>query len=161
LLFAGPAFESICWEYYIYTQTWLLVKTEGIITQLVFEHALRIRMKAEAPESSGPDISSIPAAGPPAAGGGSSSSSSSTATPQGTSAVGPSTEGSGAATPIQTLPAGKPKAEGENLTGKINNLVTTDLGQITDAREFIRLILFVPLKITASTIFLYVVLGWR
>jgi hypothetical protein len=57
--------------------------------------------------------------------------------------------------------AKKSKAEGENLTGKINNLVTTDLGQITDAREFLRLMVFIPLKIIASTIFLYVVLGWR
>jgi len=31
-------------------QTRSLVRTEGIITQLIFEHALRIRVKAETPE---------------------------------------------------------------------------------------------------------------
>jgi len=33
------------------TKTRSLVQTEGIITQLILEHALRIRVKAEVPES--------------------------------------------------------------------------------------------------------------
>ncbi|KAG1749648.1 uncharacterized protein EDB91DRAFT_1334077 [Suillus paluster] len=49
-LFFGPLVGSFAWQWYIYIATRTLVRTEGILTQLVFEHALRIRMKAELPD---------------------------------------------------------------------------------------------------------------
>jgi len=44
----------------IIIQTRTLVRTEAIITQLVFDHALRIRIKEETAPSSPPSISSTP-----------------------------------------------------------------------------------------------------
>lgn len=52
-------------------------------------------------------------------------------------------------------------SSGENLVGKINNLVTTDLANIVEARDFLLAAVYIPLQITLCIIFLYVVLGWR
>lgn len=69
--------------------------------------------------------------------------------------------------------------DGDNLIGKINNLVTTDLDNIVEARDFLLLgnthfhlwiyfeflsfylVLLAPLEILISLVFLYQVLGWR
>jgi hypothetical protein len=53
------------------------------------------------------------------------------------------------------------KSTGDNLVGKINNLVTTDLNNITEARDFLFMILYIPVQIILCIIFLYIVLGWR
>ncbi|KAF8803419.1 multidrug resistance-associated ABC transporter [Phlegmacium glaucopus] len=50
--------------------------------------------------------------------------------------------------------------DGENLIGKMNNLVTTDLNNIVDARDFLLLVLLAPLEILICLVFLYQVLGW-
>ncbi|EMD41558.1 hypothetical protein CERSUDRAFT_128415 [Gelatoporia subvermispora B] len=43
LLFFGPVLGSLAIQWYIFTSTRMTVRTEAIITQLVFTHALRIR----------------------------------------------------------------------------------------------------------------------
>jgi hypothetical protein len=48
-----------------------------------------------------------------------------------------------------------------NLIGHINNLVTTDLGNIVDARDFMFMFIFIPLQLVACITFLYWILGWR
>lgn len=70
--------------------------TEGLLTQLIFEHSLRIRMKAEI--SGRPDD------------------------PQ-------------AASMVLRHENRRPKAD--NLVGKINNLVTTDMMNVIEARDFL------------------------
>ena len=105
------------------------MRTEGLITQLVFEHSLRIRLKAQV--------------------------------------------------------AGDSEAEervrkaSDNLTGRIHNLVTTDLGNLVRGKDFLFIgmyniisneflvanirftALFVPLEFSLCMTFLYQVLGWR
>ena len=55
----------------------------------------------------------------------------------------------------------KKKADkGSNLVGKITNLVSTDLNNITDGRDFPMLLIALPLQIVLCIIFLYKVLGW-
>jgi hypothetical protein len=130
------------------------VRTEGILTQLIFEHALRIRVKAET-ESSGP-----------------SRGGSSVHTPDSTSVIEGhevSLENSDGETVLasansiksnastdnkgkQTFKEGVKEPVGaRNLIGKINNLVSTDLGNITEARDF----MFVcELAVVAVSIFL-------
>jgi hypothetical protein len=72
-----------------------------------------------------------------------------------------------------TKPAAK--AQG-SLTGRINNLVTTDLGSfvphahctaadfplgnITDSRDLLYLVIYIPLQIAISVWFLHSLLGW-
>ncbi|KZT29509.1 P-loop containing nucleoside triphosphate hydrolase protein [Neolentinus lepideus HHB14362 ss-1] len=73
-LFLGPVISAVAIQYYVMINTGTLVRTEGIITQLVFEHALRVRMKAEAAGGEGkstdntavgtPDTASIAEASP-------------------------------------------------------------------------------------------------
>lgn len=164
-LFMGPTLNSICQQLITYVQVrslvhrrlygcsplyfaiqaLILVHTEGIITQLVFEHALRIRVKSEkVPESSG-DIMLGPGT-------------TETSSISGNTVVEPSTAASSAASSVK----GKNKAQNEEtmpvtsatrtdqperqsqkssdkLLGRINNLVSNDLGNITDARNFMRL----------------------
>jgi hypothetical protein len=61
----------------------------------------------------------------------------------------------------QSKKAENDKHSGENLVGKINNLVTTDLANIVEARDFLLAVFFIPLQITLCIVFLYAVLGWR
>ncbi|KAJ7646982.1 P-loop containing nucleoside triphosphate hydrolase protein [Roridomyces roridus] len=46
-LLIGPLIHSLSFQWYIFVSTHMMVNTTAIITQLVFEHALRIRVKAE------------------------------------------------------------------------------------------------------------------
>jgi hypothetical protein len=124
------------------------VRTEGILTQLIFEHALRIRMKAatEVAAVSGPstaapspDRVSIAEDEQDSSPTGSNDSTEETLRASSSSLKSASSGGSKGK---QTLKASK---EGDaatlpvnagNLVGKINNLVSTDLNNITEARDF-------------------------
>ncbi|KAJ7745476.1 P-loop containing nucleoside triphosphate hydrolase protein [Mycena maculata] len=51
-LFVGPLLSSLSHQWYIFISTHLMTKTTALVTQLVFEHALRIRMKTETGQNS-------------------------------------------------------------------------------------------------------------
>lgn len=131
---------------------------QAVITELVFEHALRIRMKEDRS--------------------GSKKSSSAPVTPDSASAVTVTGQVDNAAESIaedtdatptpseETTPAPTAKSEEEedansNLVGKINNLISSDLENITDLTELPMVVVYTPLKIGLSIWFLYVLLGWR
>jgi hypothetical protein len=138
-----------------------------MITQLVFEHALRVRMKSEPSESS-------PSSSQP---------STRTSTPDTASvaeiASGRSHDGNelaeGASTTLvsEATPSEADKAsikgedkkavveKGGNLVGKINNLVSTDLNNIIDGRDFLLVAVACPIQIALCIVFLYIILGWR
>ncbi|KIJ26945.1 hypothetical protein M422DRAFT_38010 [Sphaerobolus stellatus SS14] len=115
-LFIGPMLDSLCMQWYIFLGTRLLVRATALLTQLIFEHSLRIRMKADV-EKDGKG------------------------------------KGDDAKEP-------KSKKGGAHLTGKINNLLTSDLEQIGTGREFLQVVLIVPIQLALCTIWLYQVLGW-
>ena len=50
--------------------------------------------------------------------------------------------------------------DGSNLVGRITNLVSTDLSNITSGRDFPMLFTSLPLQVILCIIFLYEVLGW-
>ncbi|KAK0480768.1 hypothetical protein IW261DRAFT_1474488 [Armillaria novae-zelandiae] len=184
-LFVGPITTSIAFDWYIFIATRCLTRCESIITQLVFEHALRIRMKAETHSSS---TSSQPASGESTPSPvdsmahvaessndseGTLHSSSPTETEgdhsreetlQGTTASIKSTDDTTESPPKPVKDSDPSAAEGDarakNLVGKINNLVTTDLANIVDSRDFMRLLVFVPLQLILCVVFLYIILGW-
>jgi hypothetical protein len=56
---------------------------------------------------------------------------------------------------------GKTDEKQRNLIGRINNLVTSDLYNITEARDFLFIVLHTPLNIALGAVFLYAILGWR
>lgn len=187
-MFIGPSVNSLSFNFYIFAATRALVRAEALITELVFEHSLRIRLVAETSKENKPenDQDSPTVVGTPETA--SVAESSQTAggeadAEEESSATAASDKGKAKQSPTLTSkapPAKKdiPSKKDTNLIGKINNLVTTDLGNITDARDFLMLsssfslarelltralylVLSVPLQICACTIFLYQILGWR
>jgi len=53
----------------------------------------------------------------------------------------------------------QPSATGSKV-GRINNMMSSDLQQLADAREFFLLVGSVPIEIVLSVVFLYDLLGW-
>ena len=117
-----------------------LTCTEGLLTQLVFEHSLRIRFKAEGSKGDGPsniqsastiatpDTQSVE--GSPTLEGGSDTQSDITS----------STKGKGkadsSATGHATAKDGK-KEKKDNLVGRLTTLVTVDLDNVVAAKDFL------------------------
>lgn len=156
-LFIGPFLGSILWEVNIAIGTRLLVRTEGLITQLIFERALKMRFTDDSQKSTpsdtppepavtlddemvtertgraeGTDSSEVTLTGDSEAGDGDS---------KGKGKDGASTSsGSGSprkstATPIKEDTAAKKKdekKESKNLVGKLTNMVSTDLKNLTN-----------------------------
>ncbi|KAJ7041082.1 P-loop containing nucleoside triphosphate hydrolase protein [Mycena alexandri] len=110
-IFLGPTMRSILNHWYVFIVTRTLVRLEAIITQLIFEHALRIRFKSEKSE--------------------------------------------------ETVKGAAPTSRaGRNLVGKLNNLVTSDLQNITEGKDFMLLFVNMPLQLVLCIWFLYAVLSW-
>ena len=157
-LFGGPTIRNICYQWYIFIATRTLVRTEGLLTQLIFEHSLRIRLKAEASnekfeddnltvigtqdsesvtEGTSVDFNSL--TGETA----SQSSQASTPISRNSSSDSQSTSNDpvkskdSSTLKSDTKSAAKDEKEAQNLIGKINNLVTTDLGNIVEGRDFL------------------------
>ncbi|KIM25975.1 hypothetical protein M408DRAFT_330768, partial [Serendipita vermifera MAFF 305830] len=179
-LFIGPLVGSTAMQAYVFLNTRNLVRIECIITQLVFEHSLRIRMKEEAAgsekQSEGSTVVPTPEPEPEAAA--VSTSSISTHPTADTTVVGtsegghsPSTstsvaKGKGKAKRAESVApsvtpstVGKSEKKRENLVGKINNFISTDLGNITDGRDLLFMIWYCPLQIAICVWFLYSILG--
>jgi len=82
------------------------------MSQLVFEHALKMRVKAE-----------------------------------------PS--------PTKTSSTKDEGKESTHLTGKMTNLMTADLNDLIDGRDFPLILVYFPIQVVGCTWFLYKILGWR
>jgi hypothetical protein len=160
-LFFGPMLQSVFFQFYIFIATRTLALTELLVTELVFEHSLRIRFKAETDRKVGSRVSTAAPSRAESPVGSMSSenapgseessvdsatareasevstivretSSASTATLKGT--VKAKTKSKAIEPPPKEDP--KKRADG-NLVGKINNLITADLQNITSARDFL------------------------
>ncbi|KAF8803422.1 multidrug resistance-associated ABC transporter [Phlegmacium glaucopus] len=135
-LFLGPIILSISSQWYMFMSTRALACTESLLTQLVFEHSLRIRLKAEGPTEDGPSESQ---------------------SVEGSTMSEDDTESD---TTSSTKGEGKKGKNRKNLIGRINTLVTVDLENVGAAKDFLMVGLQVPLELCLAVIFLYVVLGW-
>ncbi|KAJ6578766.1 multidrug resistance-associated ABC transporter [Mycena vulgaris] len=102
-LFLGPTICTLGEQWYMFQVCRAIVRLEAILTELVFEHALRIRTKSE--------------------------------------------------------PTTSP-AQGRNLLGKLNNLITTDIRIIIAAKSLLLSLVYMPLQLILSVWFLYTILGW-
>ncbi|KAI0317990.1 hypothetical protein OF83DRAFT_1118292 [Amylostereum chailletii] len=168
-LFWGPFVGSLAMQWYIFITTGTLVRTEAILTQLVFEHALRIRMKAETSEDirstpGTPDTASlVEEPGSDASGSGSGDETLHSGDSQSTTSKGKKRQPS---VPEATSDHVKKDdeqpnaAKAGNLVGKINNLISTDLNNITSGRDFLFIVLYTPAQCAISIWFLYTILGW-
>ncbi|KAH9929009.1 multidrug resistance-associated ABC transporter [Epithele typhae] len=109
LMFIGSSISTLADQWYIWIVHRQHVKTQVILTELIFQHALRIRVKAE------------------------------------TSAADGST------------------ARSANLSGRLNNLVTSDIENLKVANHTAKHLLAVikwPLQMIAAVLLLYRILGW-
>ncbi|KAF8515057.1 hypothetical protein BU17DRAFT_76921 [Hysterangium stoloniferum] len=200
--FIRPWFWALC--LFIGPITRVLVHAEAIITQVIFSHALRIRMKEETTATTSTATTSTattstattstattPTATTPTA-------TTPTATTQDSRSIAendadaegesrddsetirgesppsrtskdtagtkaPNTEtSSGTPTAVSSPTSDKPASESQsrNLVGKINSLITSDVGSVTDGRDFLRLAIYGPLQFGISAYFLYKILGW-
>src|SRR6266404_7547926 len=136
-------------------QTGSLVRVTAMITQLVFEHALRIRVKAETPSSPAPSPTATPEGRSEAttpdsgsivddnglsdgAGGSSEETRSEPSTT--TASISSTIKGKRKENAAPASDSGKDDSNGpSNLVGKMNNLVSTDLENLVDGRDFLLL----------------------
>lgn len=131
----------------------MMVRAQAILTQLVFDHAMRIRMKAEtSPEATSTSTSttSTAVATPESAsvaetrrneehakdGDTAASKSQTAASTKGTKAV---TSPKASSTMPKAAAPKAGKGKGGNMIGKINNLVTSDLQNLIAGSDFLLL----------------------
>lgn len=172
------------------------VQGEAILTEIILEHALRMRVKAETSEKESSDVSSSPpGSATPALDDttisevgensteddqqpshsklssdahsvdttlhtGSSTTVASSANLKKDASTKPLAPVLLTSTEPSTV-TNKPKIDTKNILGKVNNLITTDLQNITEGKEALRMVIQVPILVTLGTIFLYNILGWR
>ncbi|VDC02108.1 unnamed protein product [Peniophora sp. CBMAI 1063] len=156
LMLVGPGVGSLLSQLHDFIANATVIRVECMITQLVFEHALRIRLTANGRPSDvrGEVSPAIISAGAP---------------PEGAeTTIGEEPEGQHLDTNLdsppvsespQPTPAGA-TSQGQNVVGKINNLITTDVQRIANARNIMITCLFTPISIAVSVYFLYTLLGW-
>ncbi|KAF9807084.1 hypothetical protein IEO21_08395 [Rhodonia placenta] len=184
-LFFGGLFSSIAGQWYIFTTTRMLVRTTGIVTQLIFEHSLRIRIKAEIADTPANSVANTAVGTPDTASladaEGSDGQENDNESPTNSNSDGDTMRASTVSVTASATAKGKQRAgsvsgesrksvsnaasaEGEksgNLVGKINNLVTTDLDNLINGRDFLFIVIMVPLQVCFCVWFLYNILGWR
>ncbi|KAL0960611.1 hypothetical protein HGRIS_005643 [Hohenbuehelia grisea] len=100
-LFFGPLLRAVVSQQYTFIATKIVVRAECILTQLLFQHSLRIRAHA-----------------------------------------------------------GDKRSESNNFLGRLSNLATTDLKNITGIAEFWIVVLYAPLHLALCIWFLYAILEW-
>ncbi|KAJ6448334.1 P-loop containing nucleoside triphosphate hydrolase protein [Mycena sanguinolenta] len=183
LIFLGPIVGAFAFQTYFFISTRTSVRIHAIITQLVFAHSLRIRMKAETSETkdtASSDASTSAVQDSPQTGS-DTESTAETVTPENVDGSARSEDDTTSATMQASLSTIKPtptasklqpkpaaegpkktedKKSGGSLVGKINNLVTVDLGNITESRDFLILLFYIPCQLALGIYFLYVLLGW-
>ncbi|KAF9808291.1 hypothetical protein IEO21_07904 [Rhodonia placenta] len=145
---------SIFFSLYYMASMRVSVQLEAVVTELVFTHALRIRMKAETSE----EIATVPVTPDDAS---VVRSSAAQSEDESTDREEETLAGSTAAsTQSAKASEAKDKDKGKSLVGKINNLITSDLANITRGLEFAQVFIRVPFQLVFSVWFLYTILGW-
>lgn len=116
LLFVGPTIGSLAIQGYVYLNTRLLVRSEAILTQVLFDHALRLRMKDSTDDQTESRIPEITVENVDAEGESSEAGSSSDSKQKKDKAARAEEEAS--------------KSNGQGLAGKINVLISSDVESI-------------------------------
>ncbi|KDR83121.1 hypothetical protein GALMADRAFT_263529 [Galerina marginata CBS 339.88] len=186
LMLFGDLGKSIIQQWQLVIQMRVRVLLQALLTQLVFNHSLRIRLKAETDSSTATESQPSTPAGlddehtntlDDASVGADSEfghTSRDEEATQGSTVVGTSREASssssqntvkGKSKPAENdqrsvPPTKKGSGDAENLIGRINNLVSSDMEALIEGSDFMAFVLSVPLQIALSMVFLYRILGW-
>lgn len=158
-LFAGPAFGSMTWGMYLFITARLIVRTEAVITKLVFDHALKIRFTEQSNTPAKP-LSETTSAGHMDDDGSvvgqqkhqatvlvdgedwverSEGEVTMADTSAGTSEESSSSKGTREARSPDVASIGlgvEATGQGADLVGKLTNLVSTDLKNITEGHDY-------------------------
>lgn len=150
VLFLGPTLNSLSIQFYIFLMTRALVRSESILTQLIFDHSLRLRMrdaiedddeKVEAAEAAGPTINVQDA-----------SDASSTE-------VG-SSDGGKPVDPKAAAEKEASKSNGQGIVGKINVLMAADVESVVEGRDLPLVFVYTPVQLVLASFLLYRILSW-
>lgn len=120
------------------------MRIEAIITQLVFEHALRMRVKADVKDEPDHEEDDVVASGTTTAAGGSSVTARRVETNNndGVTSANKGKQKSTAKAASATSP--RTKNARANTAGRINNLITSDLASLSLCREFLAIRALIP-----------------
>jgi hypothetical protein len=142
-LFIGPLLQSIAEHANAFFQYIIRVRLQAILTQFVFEHSLRIRLKAETSGDAPEDKPIIPVTKPvDSTEGENAQADTETIVVDSSETAETSTQGTQTNVEVETGSTQK-KRSAENLIGKINNLVTTDLDNIIEGVDFVSLGMYI------------------
>ncbi|KAJ3543408.1 hypothetical protein NM688_g5857 [Phlebia brevispora] len=136
LIAIGPMTYSVTHQLYRFLTAASTVHVESIITSLVFDHALRLRVKGEVSQEKVPAPVTV------------------------TASEADEVANEDLALVKDTEEVFKAERGNENLTGKLNNLITSDLDSITEGCYFLLVAVSTPLQTALSVWFLYKILGW-
>ncbi|KAG6888553.1 hypothetical protein C0995_007425 [Termitomyces sp. Mi166 len=153
-LFVAPFAGTLVMQQYQMVLARATVHLEAILTQLILQHALRIRVVAEG--KSEPVANTGTHTPVPSISGSSSSSGASSSQPE------TETESTAVASEADTkaTPAAASTDAQKSLVGRMNNLITSDLQTITKASEFMQVFVAGPVMVILCIAFLYTILGW-
>lgn len=140
-LFLAPLTAALLEQQYAWVVKRTTVHMEAIFTQLLLEHALRMRVISEVNPASVPLPPTLSASAAPSA-----------------PVASPSP-------PTASKAAGK-KADGKSSSskssiGRINNLISSDMRSLATAADVLEIMVAQPLGAIGSVVFLSKILGWR
>ncbi|KAF7325835.1 ATP-binding cassette transporter [Mycena kentingensis (nom. inval.)] len=141
----GPLTGTVAIQVYYRVSMRILVQVEGMLTELIFEHALRVRVKADTASTESKETASDDE----------------TLNPDSASDASSQTAAGAASTTSKdpkAAPGGGPSSSVD--VGQISNYVTTDLRNVTQMSDFLLLLFYMPTTVVFCVIFLYIVLGW-
>ncbi|KAF7372862.1 ATP-binding cassette transporter [Mycena sanguinolenta] len=160
----GPLTGTLALQAYYRLSMRILVQVEGLLTELIFEHALRVRVKAQKVDTDA-DADATPTAS-------GSSSTDGAGSADGIASIDGSEDGttlnntdSGTQSTKKAAKTAPQKENDENAqtainVGQISNLVTTDLRNVANMSDFLLLLFYLPVTVVFCVVFLWVVLGW-
>ncbi|CAL1696210.1 unnamed protein product [Somion occarium] len=157
-LFFGPLISGMTFNLYFYIALRTIVRAQGVLTQLIFDHALRIRVQGDVKEDSLTQES--PASEHPSPEGSSNARGGSSSDVDEETVASSTSFDAKADDQSSETPKQESKPNTANLAGRLNNLVTSDMSNVHGGQGFMLLMFYVPTQLTLSLIYLYSLLGW-
>ncbi|KAI0344132.1 multidrug resistance-associated ABC transporter [Trametopsis cervina] len=149
-LFVGQISLSLISGRYMIIMGRIIARTQGVVTQLIFDHSLRVR--AFSADASKKPAVAVSAAASTSAGGDDET------TLNAESSTAPSIDQS-ATTVVEEVVEPAEKSSSTSM-GTLNNLIATDVANIDEGQYWILTGFYTPFQIVVSIVFLYVVLDW-
>ncbi|PCH35560.1 multidrug resistance-associated ABC transporter [Wolfiporia cocos MD-104 SS10] len=159
-LFIGPSMNAVATSSYSFVRTRMSVRVEAILTQIIFDHALHMRIHANVQDSATHSNAMEVNRDPEDDANGGDISNSATLrneelpenAEEDTAFDDHSKKDAAKATEAQ-------KERASNFAGRLNNLISSDVSTVAGSREVMILLVEMPLQMVACVWFLYSILG--